>query len=362
MTRISLVRHGQTDWNLAKRIQGSSDIPLNATGRDQAEATGRALAGGRYDAIYASPLSRATETAQIIAVHTGLSDPVPLDALAERRYGEAEGLTGAEILARWPDGDPRSRAGVAGRGRATARFPRCSSSASGIADESVIVVSHGGVIGSLVRHVTAHALPGPGEVIPNGSVHEFVYDDGTSGTRPLQPAAGGPRPLHRLGALTALRGRRVLSDRGGPCATRPRVSAQHRQQPLRPTRPRCSRAASGPRRRRPGAQTSGCSSSRMRAASCVRRIRVEVQCRLAADLAEDRDVADDDRGAERHRLHERDAESFVARRGHQRGGRGEGLRVVLIARSVVEDDARRGRDGTQPLPLASVILLIRCSS
>ncbi len=46
------------------------------------------------------------------------------------------------------------------------------------AGESVIVVSHGGVIGSLVRHVTDHALPGPGEVIPNGSVHEFVYDDG----------------------------------------------------------------------------------------------------------------------------------------------------------------------------------------
>ena len=44
--------------------------------------------------------------------------------------------------------------------------------------ESLIVVSHGGVIGSLVRHVTDHALPGPGEVIPNGSVHRFRYDDG----------------------------------------------------------------------------------------------------------------------------------------------------------------------------------------
>ena len=178
MTRISLVRHGQTDWNLAKRIQGSSDIPLNATGRDQAEATARALAGGRYDAIYASPLSRATETAQIIAVHTGLSDPVPLDALAERRYGEAEGLTGEEILARWPDGAPvpgrESRDEVVRRA-----LPALLELGERHRDESVIVVSHGGVIGSLVRHVTAHALPGPGEVIPNGSVHEFVYDDGT---------------------------------------------------------------------------------------------------------------------------------------------------------------------------------------
>lgn len=177
MTRISLVRHGQTDWNLAKRIQGSSDIPLNATGRDQAEATGRALAGGRYDAIYASPLSRATETAEIIAAHTGLGAPVPLRAVAERRYGDAEGLTGEEILARWPDGMPvpgrESRDEVVRRA-----LPALLELGERHPDESVIVVSHGGVIGSLVRHVTAHALPGPGEVIPNGSVHEFVYDDG----------------------------------------------------------------------------------------------------------------------------------------------------------------------------------------
>ena len=177
MTRISLVRHGQTDWNLAKRIQGSSDIPLNATGREQAVTTGSALAGGRYDAIYASPLSRATETAEIIAAHTGLEGPLLLPAVAERSYGDAEGLTGEEILARWPEGTPvpgrESRDQVVRRALPALlelgeRHPR----------ESVIVVSHGGVIGSLVRHVTAHALPGPGEVIPNGSVHEFVYDDG----------------------------------------------------------------------------------------------------------------------------------------------------------------------------------------
>ena len=177
MTKISLVRHGQTDWNLAKRIQGSSDIPLNARGREQAEATARALARGRYDAIYASPLGRATETAEIIASHTGLDGPLLLPAVAERSYGEAEGLTGEEILARWPEGTPvpgrESRDQVVRRALPALlelgeRHPR----------ESVIVVSHGGVIGSLVRHVTAHALPGPGEVIPNGSVHEFVYDDG----------------------------------------------------------------------------------------------------------------------------------------------------------------------------------------
>jgi probable phosphoglycerate mutase len=177
VTRISLVRHGQTDWNLAKRIQGSSDIPLNQTGREQAEATGIAMSGGSYDAIYASPLSRATETATIIAGHTGLDAPLPVPAVAERRYGEAEGLTGAEILTRWPEGTP-----VPGRETREAVVERALPALVELAekhpDESIIVVSHGGVISALVRHVTSHALPGPGEVIPNGSVHEFVYDDG----------------------------------------------------------------------------------------------------------------------------------------------------------------------------------------
>ncbi|SEA79841.1 histidine phosphatase family protein [Leifsonia sp. 21MFCrub1.1] len=177
MTFISLVRHGQTDWNLAKRIQGSSDIPLNATGRDQAEATGRALAGGRFDAIYASPLSRALDTARIIAGHVGLGEPERLPAVAERQYGEAEGLTGEQILARWPDGMPVP--GRETRDEVVARaLPALRELGERHPGENLIVVSHGGVISSLVRHVTDHALPGPGELIPNGSVHRFRYDDG----------------------------------------------------------------------------------------------------------------------------------------------------------------------------------------
>ncbi|WP_431221312.1 histidine phosphatase family protein [Leifsonia xyli] len=177
MTFISLVRHGQTDWNLAKRIQGSSDIPLNATGREQAETTGRALSGGRFDAIYASPLSRAFDTARIIAGHIGLGEPRPLAAVAERNYGEAEGLTGAQILARWPEGVPVP--GRETREEVVARaLPALRELGEQHPGENVIVVSHGGVISSLVRHVTDHALPGPGELIPNGSVHRFIYDDG----------------------------------------------------------------------------------------------------------------------------------------------------------------------------------------
>lgn len=177
MTFISLVRHGQTDWNLAKRIQGSSDIPLNDTGRAQAEATGRALAGGRFDAIFASPLIRALDTARIIAGHVGLGEPETIAAVAERHYGEAEGLTGEQILARWPEGAPVP--GRESREQVVARaLPALRELGEQHPGENVIVVSHGGVISSLVRHVTDHALPGPGELIPNGSVHRFRYLDG----------------------------------------------------------------------------------------------------------------------------------------------------------------------------------------
>ncbi|MDQ1588135.1 MAG: hypothetical protein QOJ77_1300 [Microbacteriaceae bacterium] len=177
MTRLSLVRHGETDWNLSRRIQGSSDIPLNETGREQARATGKALTRRRWDAIYASPLSRAVETARIISAEAGLDDPRFVADVAERRYGDAEGLTGEEILARFPEGV--AVPGRESREQVVARaLPALIDLAEAHLGESVIVVCHGGVIGALVRHVTAHALPRPGEVIPNGSVHDFVYRDG----------------------------------------------------------------------------------------------------------------------------------------------------------------------------------------
>ena len=63
MTLLYLVRHGETDWNRTHRIQGSTDIPLNDTGRAQARRAGRLLAKRSWDGIYSSPLSRAFETA-----------------------------------------------------------------------------------------------------------------------------------------------------------------------------------------------------------------------------------------------------------------------------------------------------------
>ena len=178
MTTFTFVRHGQTDWNLQKRIQGSTDIPLNETGREQARETGRILAERHFDGIVASPLGRARETAEIIATATGLGGVELVPDLVERSYGEAEGLNSEELRERFPD----PLGPVPGRERRSHVVARVLPALQALAEEhpgeSLIVVSHGGVIGSLIRYVTEKKLPEKGHAIPNGSAHEFLVDDG----------------------------------------------------------------------------------------------------------------------------------------------------------------------------------------
>ncbi|MCI0144237.1 histidine phosphatase family protein [Arthrobacter bambusae] len=88
---LVLVRHGQTRWNAELRIQGSTDIPLNETGRLQALETATSLKDRQWDILACSPLIRAFETAQIIQRELGLPPPIRIPGLVERDYGEAEG-------------------------------------------------------------------------------------------------------------------------------------------------------------------------------------------------------------------------------------------------------------------------------
>ena len=174
MTMIYLVRHGETDWNRERRIQGSTDIPLNETGRSQARATGALLASRKWDGVYASPLSRAFETAEIIAGELGLPGPRPVPQIAERNYGDAEGLTGDEIDALFAGADipgRESRDDVAARA-----LPAIIALAEKHPGESIVLVSHGGVIRTILNTVAPDAHPEP---IRNGSVHSFRHTDGT---------------------------------------------------------------------------------------------------------------------------------------------------------------------------------------
>jgi broad specificity phosphatase PhoE len=102
MTRIILVRHGQTPWNKDKIFRGSRDIPLNDTGREEARLAGEWLKGETIHAAYCSPLSRARDTGEAIARHHGL--PVAdLPGLTDLKYGDWEGLPLTEVKVKYAD-------------------------------------------------------------------------------------------------------------------------------------------------------------------------------------------------------------------------------------------------------------------
>lgn len=193
MTLITLVRHGQTDWNLHGRIQGSTDIPLNDTGREQARAVALRLAGARFDRVYASPLSRARETAEIIAHELGLPAPAISTGLREHEFGDAEGMLWEQYVQRFGarhDEVPGAETAQELTDRALAsldRIDRAARRRSAPRVESVLVSTHGGVIRALLEHVSGGALPAPGERLANGSLHRFAVDGG--GLRLLDAAA-----------------------------------------------------------------------------------------------------------------------------------------------------------------------------
>ncbi len=103
MTRLLLVRHGETEWNAERRVQGHTNSALSARGRQQAQAVAARLARVPLQAIYSSDLSRALDTAAQIAAKHALG-VIPVPALREKSYGVWEGLTETEIQAVSPDG------------------------------------------------------------------------------------------------------------------------------------------------------------------------------------------------------------------------------------------------------------------
>jgi len=185
VTLLTLVRHGQTDWNLARRIQGTTDIPLNDTGREDAHRAAAALAGEQYDAVYASPLLRAQQTAEIIAGELGLGTPALTRGLRERTFGDGEGMLVEDYLKTWGDWTsavPGAETLDEVRDRALdslERIVQASRRRSAPRAESIIVVSHGGVIRALLMHVSGGTLPRVGDSLHNGSVHRFVAERGT---------------------------------------------------------------------------------------------------------------------------------------------------------------------------------------
>lgn len=102
MPRLVLVRHGQSLWNLQNRFTGWVDVPLTATGEDEARRAGERLRGSTFDVAYTSALSRAQETLRLIVETAGIVAPIIRDAaLNERDYGDLAGLDKAATAARY---------------------------------------------------------------------------------------------------------------------------------------------------------------------------------------------------------------------------------------------------------------------
>ena len=185
-TRIIAIRHGETDWNVAMRIQGQLNIALNEAGRRQARRLAGALADARLDAIYSSDLIRARATAQAVARRAGLE--VRTDSgLRERGFGAFEGLTFPEIEQRFPDQARRWRQrdasfGPAGGETLAAFFARVVARVVALAaqhrGEHIAIVAHGGVLDALYRAATRVPLDAPRTwQLGNATINRLLASD-----------------------------------------------------------------------------------------------------------------------------------------------------------------------------------------
>lgn len=168
-TRVIAIRHGETAWNAQARIQGHADIPLNDTGRWQARRMAGALAHEDIAAIYSSDLLRASQTAEALAAQAGVG-VVHDGGLRERGFGHFEGMTFADIEARWPEQALRWRrrdpAFAPEGGESLQDFrERCVAAARRLAaahpGQAIALVAHGGVMDCLYRDALRIDLQAP---------------------------------------------------------------------------------------------------------------------------------------------------------------------------------------------------------
>jgi 2,3-bisphosphoglycerate-dependent phosphoglycerate mutase len=184
VTRILAVRHGETAWNVDTRLQGQIDISLNSTGQEQARRLAEALAEEGVEAIVASDLVRARDTAQAVAHRTGL--PLATDkGLRERHFGIFQGHTYAEVEQRWPEESARWRKrepefGAPGGETLAAFYERCVQTATRLAaahpGRTLLLVTHGGVLDCLYRAASRIALNAPRTwELANTGVNRLLY-------------------------------------------------------------------------------------------------------------------------------------------------------------------------------------------
>lgn len=186
-TRMILLRHGETSWNVEGRYQGHLDSPLTPRGESQARVLARRLAGVKFGALYSSDLGRASRTADIIAQATG-HEVRPDPRLRERHLGIFQGLLKSEIkqklageyrLFKSAGPDHAMPGGESARQSAERCLACLEEIASRHAGETIVVVAHGGTISVLLRHTLDIPLGTPRRFERfNASWNVFAWNDG----------------------------------------------------------------------------------------------------------------------------------------------------------------------------------------
>lgn len=174
-TIIGLLRHGQTDWNIDFRLQGTSDIPLNEVGLKQAQTAAEGISG-EWDVIIASPLSRALETARIVALHHSLGEVLVEPLLLERSFGEAEGLRYEVWREKYPDSHVPGGETIEALEKRARRL--LNTLAERYPGKRVLTVSHGALIRKLINIVSDGKYPREGERLGNASLSTLRHEAG----------------------------------------------------------------------------------------------------------------------------------------------------------------------------------------
>jgi broad specificity phosphatase PhoE len=200
--QVVLIRHGQSTANASGIWQGQLDFPLSDEGQQQARLAGRALAGERIDGLYTSPLSRASETAQIIARETGFRGEIlPVEGLKERSGGMLEGTTreereasNAELMEQWlslPEELGWTLVGAETDEEVLARFEEALSEirARHVAGDRILIVSHGGAMRAFLRDRFGPSVLVGSQRAPNASITRVDWGPDGEGPRLLQLAS-----------------------------------------------------------------------------------------------------------------------------------------------------------------------------
>ena len=186
MTELILIRHGETDWNRELRFQGQVDVPLNAVGHEQAQRLARRLAGETVHQLYASDLLRTQQTARPLSAQLKLPG-VADAALREQNFGQVDGMRVDDIKAQHPeawdqwtrfDADWAFEGGAESTRTFHARvMDAVRRMVAAHPHETLLVVTHGGVLDMIYRTVRALDLHGPRQSdIPNAGLNRVRFN------------------------------------------------------------------------------------------------------------------------------------------------------------------------------------------